>query len=121
MLHELVAILVIDLVTMSMSLAHLGHSIDRRRLGSDAEPTRVGAEAHRPAHVCHVLLVFHERDHSVVAIGREFAGMTIRQANYVPRKLDDRGLHSEADAEERKARFARVANCLEHSLDATHT
>ena len=64
---------------------------------------------------------FHQRDDRVVALRRKLARVTVVKANHVARELDDRGLHSEADAEERQPGLARVADRLEHSFDSANS
>src|SRR5438270_13942296 len=76
-LDELLAVFVVDLVTMPMSLADLRCPVNRCRLSSRAKSARIGAEPHRTTHVSDVLLVFHQRDNGVVALRRKFAGMTV--------------------------------------------
>src|SRR5690242_1143762 len=108
-LHEEVAIAIRDLVTMPVPLAHLGHAVDLGGARATSEPTRVGAEPHRAAHVRHVLLRLHEGDHGVVAFRGELGRVAVLQLADVARELDDGCLHAEADAEEREARLARGA------------
>ena len=62
-LDEAVTVLVVDLVAVTMPLTHLRLAINSGGLRAGAQSARVGAESHRPAHVGHVLLAFHERDH----------------------------------------------------------
>ena len=68
-----------------------------------------------------MLLVLHQRDHRVVAVGCELARMTVRKPDYIAGELYYRCLHSEADSEKRKARFARISDCFEHALHAAHS
>src|SRR5450759_2372142 len=72
-LDELIAVLVIDLVAMPMALADLWRAIDRGGLRSSSESARIRPETHRAAHVGDVLLVFHQRDDRIVALGRKLA------------------------------------------------
>src|SRR5437868_193840 len=103
---ELFAILVVDFVTVSMALADLWYAVNGGGLRTRPEATWVSAQTHRPAHVGDVLLVFHERDYRIVALGRELAGVAVGQADHVAGELDDCRLHSQADAEKRQTRFA---------------
>jgi hypothetical protein len=59
-LDECVAVFVVDFVTMTMSFAHLRHTIDLRRQRASAQSARIRAKSHRTAHVGHMLLVFHQ-------------------------------------------------------------
>ena len=57
----------------------------------------------------------------VVALGLELGTVGCRRdAADVARELDDRDLHAEADAEERQAVLAGLADRLDHALDAAH-
>src|SRR5258708_4722937 len=62
----------------------------------------------------------HQRDHRILALGRELARVGIRNLADVARELDDRGLEAEANPEERQFVLARPANRLEHPFDATY-
>src|ERR1700694_1589557 len=106
---------------MAMTLADLRCGINSGRLCSHTQATRISAEAHRAAHVRDVLLAFHQRDHSVVALRRELAGMTGGKPHHVACELDDRRLHTEADAEEWKPGLASIPNRLEHSLHSANS
>jgi hypothetical protein len=48
------------------------------------------------------------------------SGARVFEAADVARELDDRGLHAEADPEERHAGLARVANGFDHAFDTAH-
>ena len=50
--------------------------------------------------------------------GIELAGVGILQAADVARELDAGGLHAEADAEVGHILFARIADGVQHALDA---
>ena len=62
----------------------------------------------------------HQRDDRVVALGRELGAVGVGQPADVAGELDDRHLQAEADAEERQAVLARLADRLDHALDAAH-
>src|SRR5688500_18319633 len=119
LLDEHVAILIRDLVPMAMALAHLGHAIHLSGLATASEATRVRAEPHRAAHVGDVLLGFHQTHHGVLALRGELARVAVIELEDVARELDDRGLHSEADAEERQVRLTGRANRLDHAFHPT--
>src|SRR5689334_12648883 len=59
MLDERVAILVVDFVTMAVSLTDLGHAVNLCSEGFSPEPAWIRAESHRAAHVGNMLLIFH--------------------------------------------------------------
>src|ERR1700737_1418230 len=102
-LDEPVAVLVVDLIAMAMTLAHLRCGINSCSLRSDTETAWISAKAHRAAHVRDVLLPFHQRNYGVVALRCELARMTVGKPHYVARELDDGCLHTETDAEERQS------------------
>src|SRR4051812_19979534 len=119
-LNELIAVLVVHLVTVAVSLAHLRHSINRGGLSSDAQPAGICTEPHGAAHVGDMLLSLHERDHRISTVRCKLTGMTIRESHDVACELDDRRLHAETDSEKRESGFASITNGFEHSLDATN-
>ena len=103
-LDEQLAVLVRDFITMAMALAHLRLAVDLGGARAARQPARIRAEAHRAAHVRHVLLRFHQRDDGIVALRRELRRVAVVEAADVARELDDRRLHAEANAEERQPR-----------------
>src|SRR5436190_8561946 len=115
-LDEHVAILVGHLVAVTMPLADLRRTIDLGGPGPASEACRVRAEPHGPTHVRHVLLRLHQGDDGVVAFRRELGRMAVFEAAYVPRKLDDGGLHAETDAEERQAGYTGMADGFDHPV-----
>src|SRR5689334_9011325 len=88
-LDEGIAILVVDFIAMSVTLADLWHCIDLRGQSALPEPARIRTQSHRAAHVRDVLLIFHQRDNSVSAFRRKFAGMTIGHPDNIAREFDD--------------------------------
>ena len=94
---------------------------DLRHARAGAQPRGIGAQTHGAAHVGHVLLRLHQRDHRVAALGREFARVAVRRVRTMLRANSiDRHLHAEADAEERQLALARHPDRLDHPLDAAH-
>src|SRR6185437_15285081 len=67
-----------------------------------------------------MLLLLHERDHRVAALGGELAGVAVREPDHVPGELDDRDLHAQADAEEGHASLPRAPDRFDHAVDAAH-
>src|SRR4051812_35896692 len=65
-LDEHVAIRIRDLISMTMALTDLGLSVNLCGARATRESAGVRAEAHRAAHVGHVLLRFHQRDNRIV-------------------------------------------------------
>src|SRR4030095_14375343 len=119
-LDERVAILVRYLVAVSVPLAHLRNPVDLGSLAAACETARIRAESHGAAHVGHVLLRLHEADDGVLALRSELARVAVVEPEHVARKLDDRRLHSQADAEERESCLARRPDRLDHALHASH-
>ena len=95
---------VVELVAMPVALVDDGL---RRTLCGPGFPapartdTRRGAWS-RPSR--RPLLLLEEADHRVGRLGSELGRVGASQAGHVPRELDARALHAEADAEERECR-----------------
>src|SRR5437867_127895 len=80
MLHEQIAIAIGYLVAVPVALADLGNAVDLGRARTARETRWIGAEPHGPAHIGYMLLRFHERNHGVVALGRELRRVAVFQA-----------------------------------------
>src|SRR5699024_2017793 len=75
-----------------------------------------GSQPQRPALVHALALAGHEVDDLVGALRVELAGVRARKARRVPRELDYRRLHAQADAEVRQVPLTRVPRRGEHTL-----
>ena len=78
----------------------------------------IGAEAHRRALVLDAALSGIRSMTGCLAFGSNSARVRASELAHVARELDDRELHAEADAEERHAVLARVADRVDLALDA---
>ena len=81
---------------------------------------RVGAQAHRAAHVADLLLLRQQVDHRVRRLGVELGRVGAVHAGDVAGELGDRDLHAEADAEVGHAVLAREARRADLALDPAH-
>src|SRR6202007_3396495 len=99
-----------------MALAHLEGPIRLRYARAWAQLAGIGAQSHGSAQLLNTFLGAHQRDHRVLALGRELARIRIGQLDDVTRELDDRRLQAEADAEERELVFPCPADRLEHAF-----
>src|ERR1017187_5418939 len=66
----------------------------------------------------HALQLAQLEDHPMRRSRIEFGGIRLLQAANVARKLDDHGLHAQADAQIRDLILAGVANSVQHAIDA---
>src|SRR5690606_26786559 len=97
----------VHLVAMAMPLGNLGRAVDVRDAARRVELGRIGAETHRAAEVAarraplqHVAAqpFGHQADDRLVRLA-ELRGTGLPNSREAPGRLDDRHLHSEADAE----------------------
>src|SRR5439155_15155170 len=84
----------------------------------------VQTEAHRAAQVAgavdDVLLLLHCRDHRLLRIRVELAGVRLVETGEVTRHLDDHALEPEAQTEDRDALLAGVPDRADLALDPAH-
>src|SRR5205085_12325622 len=112
---ELFAELRVELVTMSVSLAYLfAVAVDFAREAFGRKPALPCAESHRPAHLLDADEVAQLEDDRVRRVRIELRGVGPDEAADRARVLDDGGLHSQTDAEVRRARLARVGDGADH-------
>ena len=123
---EAVAIGDIDLVAVAVPLADPVGTVNRGDAAFRVEHRVIGPEAHRAAEIAIGLTLFqfvaahplgHQTDDRVLAraeLGRAGA----RQPRQMPRRLDDRHLHAETDAEIRDVALARETCRLDLTLGA---
>ena len=81
---------------------------------------RVGAQAHRAAHVPDLLLLGQEVDHRERRLGVELGRVGAVHAGHVAGEVSHGDLHPEADAEVGHAVLARELRGPDLALDATH-
>src|SRR5579875_127482 len=125
-LLELRLVVDVDLVSVAVALADLGGAVDRGHARPGHEPRRIGAEAHGAAEIAVGLALLelvalhpfgHQADHRLGA-GPELGRARAVEAGQVPRRLDHRHLHAEADAEIRHFPFARESGRLDLAFAA---
>ena len=107
----------VDLVAVAVALGDLGRAVDAPRCGCRARaPRRIGAEPHGAAEVAAVaallqLVALHPLGHQSRPPAPASAPNSVEfacvDAAQVPRRLDHRHLHAEADAEIRHVALAR--------------
>src|SRR5262245_24916151 len=103
---------------MAMALRGLAAVVDLPRQRSLGEHAGVAAEAHRAALLREPALRCHEVDDGMGRLRVDLRRVGPLEAADVPRVLDDRHLHAEADAEERDLVLARVAHGRDLALGA---
>src|SRR5205809_3948860 len=108
----------VDLVTVPVPLIHDLFPVRCGGSGPGYEVARLGAEAHGPTEVGHVLLLGQEVDHRVRCRRVELRGVRALEATDVARVLDDGALQPQAQAEEGHAAPPGVVDGLELALDA---
>ena len=111
---------VVDLVAVAVALVDHGLVVGRAGTGRVVELHRVGAEAHRPAHLVDLLLLRQQVDHRERRLGVELGGVGAVHADDVAREVDHGELHPEADTEERDLALARDPRRVDLALDAAN-
>src|SRR5439155_23351877 len=105
---ELLAVGVVHLVAMTMALGGLPPVVELARARGLLEHAGVGAEAHRPALLREPPLRRQEIDHRMRGARIDLGRVGALETAHVPRELDHRHLHPEADPQEGDLVLARV-------------
>ena len=95
---------VVHLVAVAVALVDDGLAVDLAGARALVQLHRVGAQAHRAAHVAHFLLLGQEVDHREGRLGVELGRVGPVHAGHVAGELGHGDLHAEADAEVRARR-----------------
>ncbi len=115
---ELVAVVVVDLVAVTMPLLDLRCPVDGVGEGALLDAAGVAAQAHRAALHRDLLLLFHQVDHGVGGALVELAAVGAIEAEHVAGELHDGHLHTKADSEVRDPVLPGVADGGDLSLAA---
>src|SRR5260221_13538096 len=116
----------IDLVAVAMALADIGRAVDLAHPAAWREDRPIGAEPHRAAEIATGFTALqeiaanplrHQPDHRLTARA-ELGRAGLRQISEIARRLDDRHLHAEADAEIGHRPLACEARRLDLALGA---
>ena len=121
LLLELGAELVVELIAVAVALVDLRRAVAVGHLRARRDDAGVLAQTHRAALRLNALLVRHQVNDVVLALGRKFAGVGVGVAQYVAGVLHDHDLHAQADAEIGHVVLTRVLRSLDHALDAAVT
>ena len=105
---ELGPVLLVELVAVTVALAHDRLAVGGGDLAATGEHGVVGAEAHRAALVLDATLVEHEVDHRVMGGRFELGRVGAGQADDVAGEVDRHRLQPEAEPEARHAFLAGV-------------
>ena len=106
---------------MTVTLGNLRRAIEGVGLRTVTQYARVCAETHRTAEIGDALLLRHQVDDRMLRVRIELRRVGICPAEHIPCELDDRDLHTEADAEVRNLMLTRVLCRHDHPLDSTGT
>ena len=112
-------VVVVEFVAVAMALLDVGLAVDAKCLAALTQLAGVGSEAHRSAHACDVLLLFHEVDDGMLGFWVHFRAVGIGKSEDVAGKFDDHHLHAEADAEGGDVVGAGVLNGCDFAFDAS--
>lgn len=116
---ELVFELVIDLITMAMTLVDGGFLVEFVHLGALGQFGDPVAETHGAAELLHLFLLLHHADDGSGGAFIKLGAVGVFQAADIAGKLDDGDLHAEADAKEGNAGAAGITCGGDFALGAT--
>ena len=110
--------MVVDLVAVAVALVDDLLAVDLAGPRALVQLHRVGAQAHRAAHVAHLLLLRQEVDHRERGLRIELRGVRTVHARHVAGELGHRDLHPQADAEVGNPVLACIPRRADLALDA---
>src|SRR5712664_596688 len=117
-LTERLAVLVVELEAVAVALVHDLFTVSLVSERSREKLAWIQAQAHGGAHLVDVPLLGHEVDHRRRCERGELRRVGVRCVERLTSEVDDRALHSEAQAEVRDAVVAGIARGLHLALDA---
>ena len=91
---ELVAIVVVDFVTVAVTFVNELLTVSLIRFGILRQNAGVLPQTHGAAEVCDVVLVGHQVNHRVFRVGVNFRGVRVGKPQHVARKFNDGDLKS---------------------------
>src|SRR5579864_4210589 len=115
---QLVLVFAVELVAMAMALVNFAGAVGPVSETVFRQPAGPTAQTHGAAQFIHAFQLAQLEDHAMRRTGIEFGGIGVHQAAHIARILNHQGLHAQADAEVRHLALARVANRVEHAVDA---
>src|SRR4029453_12861260 len=120
---ELVAVSVVDLVTMPMPLFDLCLAVALGNNRTGHQFGRIGTEAHGPAKVATAVedrdLLGHCRNDRMRSIRRELAAVGSVEPGHVPRNLDHHALQAKAESQDRDLVLPGVTDCAHLAFHAS--
>src|SRR5579863_2568820 len=108
----------VEFVAVPVPLGNLERAVSLRRKRPRLEFAGPRAQPHRPAHFVDAEQFAQLVNHAIGSGGVEFRAVGAFQFSHLPRVLDRRALHTQANAEERNSLLARVGDRVNHSLDS---
>ena len=99
------AVIVVELVSVTMTFGYLGFSVSRQSFASLFENARICAQAHSAALVAYIFLIGHKVYYFIFGVLVEFSAGSSRKRAYVAGKLDCHHLHTQTYPETRNTVF----------------
>ena len=109
---------IVELIAVAVALINFGRAVAFGHLGAGGDGAGVLAQPHRAALGLNALLVGHQINDIVLALGGKLAGVGVRVAQHIAGVLHDHDLHTQTDAEVGDMVLPRVLGSLDHPLDA---
>src|ERR1039457_5893554 len=108
----------VELIAVPVALVDLARAMGAVRETVLGQPAGPAAQPHGAAEFVHALQFPQLEDHAVRRSGVEFGGIGARQAAHVAGVFDDQGLHAQTYVEIGHLALARVADVVQHAVDA---
>ena len=116
---EIGEILIIELITVTMTLTDELFAVDLCHTGTLHQFAVVGPESHRSSEVCEILLTLHKVDHVMLRLLVHLAAVRIWHSQDVTGKFDDHHLHAQANAETGDVVFTGILGSKDFPFNAT--
>ena len=111
-------VIVVKFIAVAMALVNERLAVAGLQQSAGHNLAGIAAQAHGAAEGNIAILIGHEVDDRVRAIGIELAGVGTGQAADVSGKFDDRNLHAQADAKIGNILLTGIAAGRDHAFDA---
>ena len=115
---KLGAELVVELIAVAMALVDVQCAVALGHPGARGDGAGVLAQAHRATLRLDTLLIRHQVNDVMMALGRKLAGIGVGVAQHIAGVLHDHDLHTQADAKVGNMVLPRVLGSLDHALNA---
>ena len=118
-LLQRVAVIIVHFKAVAVALIDEMLAVDLLRHGAGQDLAGISAQAHGAAQLLHFLLLRHQVNDMVGALGIQLRGVGVRKTQHIAAVFHHCHLHAEADAEKRHLVLPAVADGLDLALNAS--